>query len=215
MSRVYNFVPREIILVLFLAVILNILRLLIFKSDSFVWLLWNLFLALIPFIVSSLLLFQKSNGKLTDLFFIFGLFIWLLFLPNAPYIITDLIHINVVKSVPVLYDSLLLFATAWVGLYLGLYSIFHIEKILLTKYKERMVDLLILIIIILTSFGIYLGRFLRFNSWDIFTRPFFFSDKLIKSLSGADSYTEALIYTILFSFFLYIFYKSWKSIKIK
>jgi len=215
MSRIYNFIPKEIVIVLFLAIILNILRVILFNSNSFVWLLWNVFLAIVPFLISSFLLFLNNKNKLETHFLVFGLIFWLLFIPNAPYIITDLIHIGVVKSVPVLYDSFLLFTTAWVGLYLGLYSIFHIENILLTKYKKAIVSYLLLIIIILTSFGVYIGRFLRFNSWDIFTGPLFFSDKLIRSLSESDSYREALIYTILFSVFLFVFYKSWKYSKIK
>jgi uncharacterized membrane protein len=221
MSIFNKFIPKEITIVLFLAIFLNLLRIILFKSDSFVWLFWNIFLALIPFAISYFLFNLHKKKKLEISVLIVGSIIWLLFLPNAPYLITDLIHINVVRKVPVLFDSFLLFTIAWTGLYLWLHSVFYMEKIFLDRYVKKTVSFLIIIITILTSFGIYLGRFMRFNSWDVFTNPSSFSNKLFSSLSEpltyfeAPTYIEAFIYTILFSIFLFVFYQSFKYSKIK
>lgn len=203
-------IPKSIFLPLVLVFILTILRVILFNRYSLVYILWNLLLAFIPFIVSLFIVYLKKIGKLRDVYFIILGIIWLLFLPNAPYIVTDLIHIGVVRSVPVLYDSVLLFTSAWLGLLLGLNSIFHVEKVLLSKYSKKTTNIIILIILLLISFGIYLGRFLRFNSWDILTNPISFFNKLLESLSTSSYHVESLIYIILFFSFLFVSYFSWK-----
>lgn len=203
-------IPKSIFLPLVLVFILTILRVVLFNRYSLVYILWNLLLAFIPFIISLFIVYLKKIGKLRDVYFIILGIIWLLFLPNAPYIVTDLIHIGVVRSVPVLYDSVLLFTSAWLGLLLGLNSIFHIEKVLLSKYSKKTTNIIILIILLLISFGMYLGRFLRFNSWDILTNPISFFNKLLGSLSTSSYHVESLIYIILFFSFLLVSYFSWK-----
>lgn len=204
-------IPKSIVLIIALAIILNVLRVVFFGKFSFIYLLWNIFLAFVPFLISSLLLYFKQDGKLKNWLFIIVGIIWVLFLPNAPYIVTDLIHIGVVRSVPVLYDSVLLFTSAWAGLLLGMHSIFHIEKILLSLYSKKNTSVIILIILALTSFGMYLGRFFRFNSWDIFVNPLSSSDKFIKNLSSSSYHIDALIYVLLFFLFICVSYYSWKS----
>jgi uncharacterized membrane protein len=203
-------IPKSIILLIVLAVVLNILRVLLFGKLSLIYILWNLFLAFVPFLISTTLLYFSEKGKLNKVLFIIGGIVWLIFLPNAPYIVTDLIHIGVVRAVPVLFDSLLLFTSAWAGLLLGMNSISHIEKILLLKYSKKISQITIIFILLLTSFGMYVGRFLRFNSWDIFTSPFSFFDKLSSTFYGSSETVEAIIYTLLFFSFIYISYSSWK-----
>lgn len=209
------FIPKSIILLIILAVILNILRVILFDKYSFIYILWNILLALIPFLISTILSFYSNKDKLNKSFFIIGGFFWLIFLPNAPYIVTDLIHIGVVRAVPVLYDSILLFTSAWVGLLLGMYSIYQMEKIIFSRYNKKITDISIFIILLLTSFGIYLGRFLRFNSWEIFTNPVSLLQKMLKIFSYSTYHIEALIYIPLFFVFLYISYISWKNQSIK
>jgi uncharacterized membrane protein len=208
-------IPKSIILLIILSVVLNILRIVIWDKISFIYILWNIFLAIIPFIISSILL-NTNNKRILNktIFFIVGI-IWLLFIPNAPYIITDLIHIGEVRAVPVLYDSFLLFSSAWVGLLLGMYSINHIEKILDTKYTKKISILIMALIVLFISFGMYLGRFLRFNSWDVFISPGAFIVGLKEIFSNSKNLIEALLYTILFFFFIVISYISWKSTQIK
>lgn len=206
-------IPKSIVFLLILVFILTILRVILFGKYSLVYILWNILLAFIPFFISSMLLCLKEKGSLKNIIFIIFGIVWLLFLPNAPYIVTDLIHIGVVRAVPVLFDSILLFTSAYIGLMFGMHSIFHIEKILISKYSKKLTSIIVAMIILLTSFGMYLGRFFRFNSWDVFISPFSSSDKLLKTLSYSTYHIEALIYIPLFFIFIYIFYYSWKSSK--
>lgn len=208
-------IPKSIILLIILSVVLNILRIIIWDKISFIYILWNIFLAILPFLISSILLNIDNKNKLNNtIFFSIGI-IWLLLIPNAPYIITDLIHIGEVRAVPVLYDSFLLFGSAWVGLLLGLYSINHIENILTKKYSQKITHFVMVIIVLFISFGIYLGRFLRFNSWDVFARPSSFIIGLKEIFTNMSNLFEAMLYTVLFFFFIFISYISWKSTQAK
>lgn len=208
-------IPKSIILLIALAFILNVLRVILFGKLSFVYLLLNISLAFIPFLISSILLNYSTANKLNKTIFIIGGIFWLIFLPNAPYIVTDLIHIGVVRSVPVLYDSILLFTSAWVGLLLGMNSVYHMEKIFLSMYSKKITSIIIAVVLLIASFGMYLGRFFRFNSWDIFITPLSFFDKLLKTLYSSTYHTDALIYILLFFSFLYVSYNSWKYSNIK
>ena len=212
----YKFtIPKSIIILLVLAVVLNIFRIVLFGKFSLIYLLWNIFLALVPFVISLILLRANKEQWLSNtLFFICGI-IWLLLIPNSTYIVTDLIHIGEVRAVPALYDSFLLFTSAWVGLLLGMYSIFHIEQILEVKYTKKITSIIILFIIFFTSFGMYLGRFLRFNSWDIIARPLSFLKGIGEIFSNKTNSIEALLYTILFFLFILMSYISWKSTQIE
>lgn len=204
-------IPKEILLIISMVFFLIILRIIIFGSLSLVYILWNLFLATLPFVISSVLLKRLKDNNLTKPLFIIGGFFWLLLIPNAPYIITDLIHVGVVHNVPALYDSFLLFGSAWAGMLLGFHSLFHIEQIVRMKYSYKYTNLIISIILLLTSFGIYLGRFLRFNSWDIFFNHFSILKSVWIILSESAGHIEAYLYTALFFVFLYISYIAWKQ----
>lgn len=206
-----TFLSKSIILLIVFTIALNILRVVLFNRLSLVYIIWNLFLAFIPYVISFFLLHLSEKKKLSQKVFIILGIVWLLFLPNSPYIVTDLIHIGVVRSVPVLFDSILLFTSAWLGLLLGMNSIFHIEKILISKYSSKITSIVIISILFLTSFGMYLGRFLRFNSWDILVHPLDFFRILANAFSTSTRHIEALIYTLLFFSFILVSYYSWKN----
>jgi uncharacterized membrane protein len=97
--------------------------------------------------------------------------LWLLFFPNAPYIVTDLKNIGVVGGIPILYDVLLLSAAAWTGLLLGLTSLFLIHTVARRLLGDSNAWALVVGVLAVSSFGIYLGRVQRWNSWDVFVRP--------------------------------------------
>jgi len=204
-------IPKQIGSLLVLAIILNILRVFIFKNYTFTYMFWNIFLAAIPFCISSLLILYTSKDDFLKPFFIVGFILWFLFLPNAPYVITDFIHLGKIHGVPVMYDTFLLFTSAWVCLLMGLYSLWHMERIFLLKFSKKVTNAIIFIVIFFASFGVYLGRFLRFNSWDIFT----IHDSLITSIGNiftkSNNYENVYAYTILFFFFIYISYLSFKN----
>ena len=98
-------------------------------------------------------------------------FVWLLFLPNAPYLATDLIHLRSRPFVPLWYDAALLVSCAFTGVILGYVSIAEVQRLLRTRLGNPSAWALTTIVMFLCAFGIYLGRFERWNSWHIVTRP--------------------------------------------
>ncbi len=159
------------LLLAFLAFIgLLILTRIIYSGTlSFIFLIWNLFLAWVPFIISTFFKRIRNIEKWKQ-FFVFAL--WLLFFPNALYIVTDLIHLNVQTTVPKWFDAILLFTSCITGLMLAFISLIRVEQYLSYHFSSRVVHTQIIFILFLASFGVYLGRFLRWNSWDIISSPF-------------------------------------------
>jgi len=207
-------IPKQIIILFFLSAALLLFRVLIFGDYSLVYMFWNIFLAIIPFFLSTLLLSYIKNIKYKRVIFITVGVIWLLFLPNAPYLVTDLTHIHFSGDVPSIYDALLLFSSAWLGIILFSNSLFHIEQIFRSKFSKRRTNILVTIIIFLTSFGVYLGRFLRFNSWDVFANHISFLKGIFNLLSTITFNIQLFLYTILFFVFIYVSYYAWKSAKL-
>ncbi len=148
-----------------------------FRSPTFVFLLWNLFLAWIPYLAALKVERLQRLGS-SRFFLLLGLGIWLAFLPNAPYIITDFIHFRHRPPVPFWYDLTLFFTTASLGLMLGLLSLYEVHFVLKRWFSKTFSNILILSAIGLCGFGVWLGRFQRWNSWDIVTRP----DALLRDL---------------------------------
>ncbi|MEP7230736.1 MAG: DUF1361 domain-containing protein [Ginsengibacter sp.] len=140
----------------------------VFYSGSFTYLFfaWNLFLAGTPLFVSGLLNETKKR-KFQIIFFI----TWLLFFPNALYIITDLIHLRERGNVPLWFDVILIFSASINGLIMACISLQNIELFLVSKFSIHKTRLILITCLFLASFGVYLGRFLRWNSWDIIANP--------------------------------------------
>jgi uncharacterized membrane protein len=135
---------------------------------GFIFLIWNLFLAWLPFIISTGFKKIQHKQKWKQLLVFFA---WLLIFPNALYIVTDLIHLDLETVVPKWYDAILLFTSCITGLMLAFASLLKVERFLLFHFNSRMVHTLVVAILFLGSFGVYLGRFLRWNSWDIISNP--------------------------------------------
>jgi uncharacterized membrane protein len=130
---------------------------------------WNLVLAWVPFVIALIVYVRASSTSVPTLA---GLSIlWLLFFPNAPYIVTDLKYIGPDAGIPVLYDVLLFSAAAWTGLLLGLTSLYLMHGVARRFLGVVNAWAVVVGVLVLSSFGIYLGRVQRWNSWDVFTRP--------------------------------------------
>ena len=158
------------ILLAFFGFIALMLVVRIYYSGRFhyLFLVWNIFLAWIPFAVSSLFTRIDAKHKWIQALVCCC---WLAFFPNALYIVTDLVHLDLESTIPKWFDALLLFSSSVVGLLLAFISLQRAEQYLQRKVPVKMVPPLILLILFLGSFGVYLGRFLRWNSWDIIGDP--------------------------------------------
>ena len=176
------------------------------NSTAYQLLIWNLFLAAIPLFISTLLLLTTRwlPGIL-----LFGMVaLWLLFFPNAPYICTDFIHLRSRQPIPLWFDALLLLSFAWNGLFLGFISLLDVQRVLSFRFGKAFAWIFIISAMLLGSFGIYLGRFLRWNSWDVFTRPVF----IIKQLLHLHNYSLISGITLFLFFFLLFAYLTVKQI---
>jgi uncharacterized membrane protein len=176
---------------------------------GYIFLVWNIFLAWIPFMISSLFkkIKDKSKWKPALVFCC-----WLAFFPNALYIVTDLIHLELESPVPKWFDALLLFSSAVLGLMLAFISLYRVEAFLSKTVNRKLQAPLILLILFLGSFGVYLGRFLRWNSWDIISNP----SRLILSIGhrivSPFDYVQTWGITFVFTAFFYLLYITIKKL---
>jgi len=83
------------------------------------------------------------------------------------------------------------------------------------KYTQKITSLIIFVIMLFISFGMFLGRFLRFNSWDILARPMTFINGIGEIFTNSNYFLGLLLYTSLFLFFIFMSYISWKSTQTK
>jgi uncharacterized membrane protein len=173
-----------------LGIVLVILRQFLETDKTFLFLLWNFFLAGLPLIISSLMMQMETFKFNRNAIALTGL-LWLLFLPNAPYMLTDYIHVMYGDRGYFLLDAFTLSWFAIAAFVAAVISLNDVSKLLLLKYQRYQVSLIILIICLMCSFGIYLGRDLRFNSWDVFIRPKAIVSETMVRLSNpmADFYT--------------------------
>ena len=168
-------VSTEIDRLLFLSVCFSILllgiRIISTHSLTSASLAWNLFLAWIPFGISGWLYSHTAFIK-NKWIFAASFTGWLLFIPNSFYIITDLFHLHDNRNAPLWFDLLLIFSFAWNGLLMGLLSIRQMEKIsgIFFPFKQEITFLYP--VMWLNALGIYIGRYLRYNTWDVITSPF-------------------------------------------
>lgn len=174
-NRKTNWIKRwsELDQVLFVSTLFSIglvaFRIIYTGHLMFLSMVWNLFLAFIPFVLSK---WMYNNIQYRSRFaFLVSLAIWLLFIPNAFYIITDLFHLKQKPDCPLWYDLVLLFSFAWNGLMLGIISVNQMEKMFTYIFNKNYQIVFIVPVMFLNSFGVYIGRFLRFNSWDVVSNP--------------------------------------------
>lgn len=152
------------------SVALVMLRAMWTHSGYYLFLLWNLFLAVVP-LVASALLRRAAERNATDLLQIALLALWLLFLPNAPYILTDLVHLTPDGSRLYWYDLGMVLSCAGTGLLLGYASLFEVHELFERRFGERFGWSVAVVALLASGYGVYLGRVQRWNSWDVVTNP--------------------------------------------
>ena len=161
---------------------------------------WNLSLAWIPFVLALCISSRATADRTRGLAPI--ALLWLLFLPNAPYMVTDLKYVGQSDSVPVLYDVLLLSAAAWTGLLLGLTSVLLMHSTGRRYVSAARAWTLVVAVLALSSFGIYLGRIQRWNTWDVVSRPGSLFHAGWRGALHPFDHPRPFAMTILFTFFL-------------
>lgn len=186
-------------LTMLLSITLLLIRIKLTHSNFYLFLVWNLFLAVIPFAITRYLCELKRHSKLILVFW-FG--VWLLFLPNAPYLITDLKHLKLSSYNRIWLDILVVTSFALNGLLFFYLSITDMKIILKSYFKSRIINVAIPLIIFTCAFGIYLGRVLRYNSWELLTNPKYLFIDIINIALKPLVNKETWLFIILFGCFL-------------
>ncbi len=204
-------IPRQLLILIALAIVMVLARVAATGSTYYLFLLWNIFLALVPFIISIVLLSIDEKKRIALwLLIILGL-LWLSIFPNAPYLVTDVVHLRKSQLAPMWFDALMFFSVAWAGMVAGLYSLSHIEKILRARYSNLITWIVLVKIVALTSFGIYLGRFLRWNSWDVVASPYELASDVWNVFSQPELHQQAFLLIPVFFVFIFVSYLAWRE----
>lgn len=172
---------------------------------KFAFLAWNLFLAAIP-LGFAVVLSKVERWRLAAPL-ISG---WLLFFPNAPYVLTDLLHLRQRTGIPIWYDLLMLLSFALVSLWMGFQSLQLVQVWISRKSSSYMAWSFVAVSLFLSGFGIYLGRFLRWNSWDIVSNPVSLLTDIWDRLADPLAHGRTWGVTLGFGGLLFVAYLFWK-----
>lgn len=184
--------------ILFSLMLLTI-RIKVSNSFFYLFLVWNLFLAIVPYAIT---IYLQCTTKINKLQLVFWFTVWLLFLPNAPYIITDLIHLRINSGFYIWLDVLLVSSFACNGILLFYLSVLDMKELILNYLSATKVNYLLGFIFFLSSFGVYLGRFLRYNSWELLSNPKQLLVDILNIITFPQNHKEAWLFTLLFGLFL-------------
>ena len=166
---------RLLFLSMLFSCLLIVARVVHTEHRHFVFLIWNLFLAYIPYFISTRLAHWGAGGARRGPGWWMLALLWLLFIPNSFYIITDLYHLGDLyndRTMPQWFDLAMILSFVWNGLLLGVLSVRQMERIFLPRLTLTSELLFLYPVMWLNALGIYIGRYLRYNSWDIVTDPF-------------------------------------------
>lgn len=174
-------------------------------SHYYGFLVWNLVLAWVPFALA-LVAYDRARRVGVDAV-VGGLAaLWLLFLPNAPYILTDFVHLRHGAKVPVWFDALMLSSFAWTALLLGLLSLYLMQAVARRVVSEAWTWVGVAGALTLASVGVYLGRYVRFNSWDAVTRPGRVAHVLGASVLRAPEHPRMAVALVALTSFMFVGY---------
>ena len=172
---------------------------------------WNLFLAWIPLGIALAVYDAHRRGARTA-WLLAGASLWLLFFPNAPYLVTDLKYLGSWSDAPEWFDVVLVSAAAWTGLLLGFASLYLVQAVVRELRGAAAAWAVVVGSIALGSFGIYLGRFERWNSWDALTSPRSILADLWAGAMNPVAHPRVLAVTVLFTGFLTLAYLTFHSL---
>ncbi len=204
-------IDRLLVISVFFSSIMLAIRIFYTNRLTFLSLEWNLFLAFIPYFITQWLNNRhrviKSKWKFAGIFFV-----WLAFIPNSFYIITDLFHLQENNNAPLWFDLLLILSFAWNGLLAGILSVRSMEKIIQGLWGNRHELIFLYPVMWLNALGIYIGRYMRYNSWDILTNPFRLMMDIFDLTSHPIIYKDAWSMIFFYSIFITLLYLAIKRL---
>ncbi len=205
--------PRSLLLLLtgvacFWCCLLLVVRFRLAGNFNYLFMPWNLFLALVPLGLS---LGLRATAKLRHAVPLLA--VWLLFFPNAPYVLTDLIHLKARShsQVSLWLDLLMLLSFALVSLWLGFQSLRLVQQWFDQRWSRTAGWLMTIGVLTLSGFGVYLGRFLRWNSWDLLRRPHLLFGDICERLFNPLQHSQTWSFTAGYGIMLILAYLLWTT----
>lgn len=199
-----------LVLLTVFSMVLLLVRVKITQSVYYLFLVWNLFLAALPLGISLII---NSTDRIKNNRYLFypTLMGWLLLLPNAPYLVTDFTHFRHESSVPFWLDLLILGSFSACGFLFGLASMYNVYKILSHKWHKTAAMLFMASTCLLSGLGIYIGRMLRYNSWDVLRHPIHLVNDVINGFITPETILTAWGVTLGFGFLQFLLFDLYTS----
>jgi uncharacterized membrane protein len=180
-------------------------------SERYSFLPINLFLAWIPLGAAAMAYLTRRQRRLFFWVMPLCLVVWLMFFPNAPYLLTDFQHLAYSDGgAPLWFDVIILVWFAWTGLMLGIASLYLVQEMVTERFNTWIGWIFTIGVTILSSLGVFLGRFLRWNSWDLLRDPIPIAWDLYAiarhPISNLPTYVFTILFTLLFLFIYVTFH---------
>jgi uncharacterized membrane protein len=176
------------------------------------FLIWNLILAWIPYICAVWATRKEAATEHPWRRRIVPLAIWLAFFPNAPYLATDIVHFRNVPPLAWWYDLGMLVTFAWTGMALAAVSLEQVHRMVRDAAGRWMGWAFVMAVCVLTGAGIYVGRFLRWNSWYVVTRPRLIVGQIIAKVSRDSMHPRAVGVTLMYAALVLVVYLTFEAI---
>lgn len=200
-----------------LSLFLFVCRAISSHSNRYWFLVWNLTLAWLPLAFAWWLKTRLHKHSWLSWQSILLSLLWLGFLPNSFYLISDFVHLYSTGEVSLLFDSVMFMSFAWNGLILGFASVIIIHLELMKRLRQKMVLLWLGLVFLLCSFAIYLGRYLGWNTWDILVNPagilFDLSDRIVKPTSYPNTFTTTGMFFVMLTTTYFTTYRLFTAVR--
>ncbi|HYF96665.1 MAG TPA: DUF1361 domain-containing protein [Patescibacteria group bacterium] len=208
----FKYLIASIVLTCLVSVGLLAGRVMFSDSLRYIFLIWNLVLAIVPLLLAWWLVERLRTQSWLKWQQILITALFISFLPNAFYLITDFVHLRQTNEVNLYFDVIMLSSFVLNGIVLGFISIYMVHRELRKRFREQDALIVIGVVFLLASFATYLGRFTRFNTWDILLRPagllFDVSDRFINPSRHTDTYVATISLFVVLSTTYLVFYSS-------
>ncbi len=167
------------------------------------YLLWNLCLAWVPLLAAWLLVRLLKKNAWSGWKGVTCTVVWLGFLPNSFYLVSDMIHLQDYQRVDIVYDTAMFAAFMISGLLIGFTSLQVVHTELAKRVRATTAWIWVSLVLLLCSYAIYLGRESRWNTWDILLSPagvlFDISDQIVNPTAHSLAFTTTLTFFVLLS----------------
>jgi uncharacterized membrane protein len=181
-------------------------RALLFGHARHLYLVWNLFLAWLPLLLALLLHWLQQSGRYPRSLTLATLLLWLFFFPNASYIFTDVVHVSPKTLAHFWPDLVVVMVFALTGLTLGFVSLYLVQRLVARRLGWIAGWGFVCAVAFLNGFGVYAGRFLRWNSWDVMLDPAKVTLGGLAWLAAMPQHPRLLLFPALFSLLMFVAY---------